>query len=431
MKVLKNKRKNNTVSIEVEESHDSLNSGLEVAYRRLVKKANVKGFRKGKVPRNVFEKTYGKEVLIQEAIMDVVNDAYRSAITELELQVIDYPKNLKVEEYKENQPIKFSCDIEVMPELKLGKYKGLKVDKEDPTVKDADIQDQIDRLRENFAEYKPVEREAKDGDIVRCDIEAKIDDQPLEKWTRQNAGMKIGQKAYGSDFDTEIVGLKTNDSKTFTSAFGDDFNDSEIAGKKVTFNVTLKEIREKTLPPVDDEFIKKVSQDHTTVEDYKNALKADLSKQKERESEDKLRVDLMEKIIEDVKVDVQDVLIEREIDNMLQDFERSLAQSGLNLDRYSEITAKTKDGLRNDFREDALKRIKSELSIEAIAEKEKIAATDDDVKAEIKSWNLPKVQTDEEIDTYLKKINPEQMKTMLKTKKTMEFIIENAKITKK
>ena len=197
MKVLKSKRNGNTINLEIEASHDELESKFDGAFKKVSKKASLPGFRKGKIPRKIFEKNFGKEVIVQEAIYDVINDTYKSAIDELKLKVIDYPKDVDVDEYKENKAIKFRCDVDVEPELKLKKYKGLKVTVDLKKADDDTLKGEIDTLVGMHATYESVDREAGDDDIVRFNAKATIDGDHLIYGIRDNQATRIGTANYG------------------------------------------------------------------------------------------------------------------------------------------------------------------------------------------------------------------------------------------
>ena len=367
-------------------------------------------------------------MIVQEATIDAVNEAYRNAINEIDLAVIDQPTNLDIKEYKENEPLTFTCDVEVKPEVKLGKYKGLKVEKKSDELDEKLVKDQINRMLENYAEYSETDREVKEEDVIRLDIKSVIDGKEFEQWTRENSGVKLGLGTYGEEFDKEVIGLKKEEEKTFTVTLPEDFNNKEAAGKTVEFTVKLREVREKKLPELTDDFVKNSLKQYETVTEFETAIRDQLSEQIKKESQTKLHDDLVMGAVENAKLEIQDVLVEREIDQSIREFEMNLRQSGMNIDSYLKMTGKAKDSMRDDFKESAEKRVKAELVLEAISETEKIEVTEDDLKNEIKEWKIPNVSSDEEIDKYLNSINIESMKSMVKSKKTIHFLEENAKI---
>jgi trigger factor len=428
MKILKSKRKNDIYTLKIEENHDAMESSLDKAFKKLSKSAKIPGFRKGKLTRNIFEKHYGKEMLVQEAIMDVINNAYLDAIKELDLDIIDYPKNIDIGEYKENEPITFSCEVDVKPEIKLGKYKGLKTKKDKKNIGEEEVAAQIDRMRENYAKYENADRPTQVEDFIRCDIIAKIGDNEIASITKKNVGLKIGTELYGKEFDENVQNMKINDKKEFEVTYPEDYHNKEVAGKAVSFSVMLIELREKTLPELTDEFVSKISQ-HKTATELQSELQKELENNAEKEAEEKIKSDLIEKAIENSKTVIQPVLIEREIDQSMKSFEAQLKQSGLSVDRYKEFSKKSDSDLRADFAKNAEKTVKTELILEAIAVKEKIEVTETDLIEEIKNWKIPNVNSDEEIKKELDRINKKGLELILKRKKALDLIMSNAKIS--
>lgn len=432
MKIVKSKRVKDTFHLEIESSYEDILAATDKAFKKVVKNAKVQGFRKGKVPRDVFEKNYGTDVLIREATMDVVNDAYTSAIKELDLAVVDYPKNLDIGEVKENEPLRFSCDVDIKPEVKLGKYKGLKAEKDSVDVNPEEIEKQISQFQEHFADYKTVE----DGivekdDIVSFAMKASIDGEPFPDFTQEKAGIRVGYGSYGDAFDEQVKGLSAGAEKSFDVQYDESFDVKAVAGKTVHYDLSVLEIKKKVLPELTDEFVETNVREFKTVDEFRKAIEDDLSKNRVSQSDEKLRSDLIDKVLEDSKMELHDVMVEREIDRRLKEFEQTLQRSKSNIKQYLKLTNKTMDALRDDFREQSAKSVKIELVLEAIAEKEKFTFSEEDLKAEIKSWNVEKLATDEDVEAYLKSVDHENLKSMLKTRKAVDFLVDHAKISTK
>ena len=237
MKVLKSTRDKNTYTLEIEETQENFLKIVNKTFKRIVKEVKVPGFRKGKVSRAIFDKYYGKDYLVQEAMGDAINAAYSEAIAELDLKVIDYPKDINIETYDETKPIKFTCTVDVKPEIKLKKYKGIKVKKQSVEVEESVVQERIAQLSERYAEYNLTEDKAKKEDIVRCDVTATIDKRVYEHWSRNNFGVKLGLATFGEAFDTNVIGMKAGKEKTFKATFEDDFSNKDVSGKTVSFSV--------------------------------------------------------------------------------------------------------------------------------------------------------------------------------------------------
>ncbi len=427
MKVVKSKRNGNTMSLEIEATHEELEAKFDGAFKKVSKKASLPGFRKGKIPRKIFEREFGKGSIIQEAIYDVVNDSYKSAIDELELKVVDYPKNVDIEDYKENKPVKFSCEVDVEPEIKLKKYKGLKVEfKEKKAEKDA-LQKEMDILIGMHATYESVESEAKDNDIVRFDATAKIDNEPFELWSRENQATRLGVHNYGEPFDAQLVGLQKGDKKTFSVSYENDFKTADVQGKTVDFDIEIKEVRERILPEVNDELVKKIDKDCSSVDAWKEKLQQELDGRFDNENKQQKEQVVFDALIAENPVEIPNGMIDQEVNMSLMQFEYSIRQQGMDLKQYMQITNKTEEDLRNDLKGSSQKRIHLRKLIESIIDKEKIEVSDDDILAEIQSWNDEKIKTIADVESS-KSHDLTTLKNNLLDQKVRGFIIDSAKI---
>lgn len=428
MKILKSNRTGNVVSLELEIPQSVIQTQMDVAFLKMVKSAKVPGYRQGKIPRNVFEKYYGPELLIKEGVIEAVNQCYAQAVKEQNLVTVDFPKNIQIPEYKADQNLIVTMDVDVSPEVKLGKYKGLKATKTLDVVDDTKVDQYIDQLRERYARYDAQnEKAVQEHDAVRCDIEAQLNGETLKSLTHQNQAIIIGGGTFGKDFDTAIVGMKVSESKSFTVTFDPEFRMADVAGKTVDFTVKIVDIRIKVLPELTDEFVQKLAPNKTAAE-FKTQIKEQLEAQAKKTCDDNLKQSLIEQVTDASEVEVQQVLIEREIDRSLQQFEQQLQRSGLNLARYKELIKKEDAAIRADFAEGAAKRVKQDLVLDAIAEKEQIKAEETDLIAEIKGWKAPDLTTDEEIKAFIQKETSDGFVYFVKQKKTIDFLIANAKI---
>ena len=366
-------------------------------------------------------------MIIQEAIYDVVNDTYKSAIEELKLKVIDYPKNVDIDEYKENKPIKFRCDVEVEPEVKLKKYKGLKVSFEEKKAEKDALQKEMDILIGMHATYESVDREAKDEDIVRFNAKASIEGEPFELWSRDNQATRLGVNNYGEKFDEELKGLQKGDKKTFSVAYADDFKTADVQGKTVDFDVEVAEVRERILPELTDELAKKIDKDCNTADEWKTKLQNELDARFENENKQQKEQVVFDALIEENPLEIPEPMVEQEVNMSLMQFEYSIRQQGMDLNQYMQITNKTEADLRTDLKETSIKRIQLRKLIEAIVEKEKIEVSDADLEKEITSWNHETVKTIEDVNNS-KSHDLETLKNNLLDQKVRDFIIDSAKI---
>lgn len=430
MKILKNSKEKNIITLEVEEDFSSVSNAMDKAFKNLSKDVKIPGFRKGKVPRNIFEKYYGKDQILQNASSDVMNDLYPVIITETKIEPIDYPTNVEIVSIEEDKPFVFSLSIPVKPEIKLGKYKGIKIQKVDDSVSDEDIQKEIDTIRDKYAEFVEVTgRESKDEDFVSYDIKAVSGEEEIYQWTKEDSGTKIGTAMISEEFDKEITGIKIGDSKTFKLSFDDDYRMDFAKGKEVEFTVTMKEIREKKLPELDNELAKKVS-DFETAEELKSDIKQKMEDFRKKDAQGKMREELMLQIIEKSEADIPEVMINREIDAMLKQFDYSLRNSGLNLEGYVKFSGKTMEDIKADYKDPAEKKVKSDLAIEKISQTEKIEVTNEDILEEAKKA-AEQMKTDpQEFAETLSDDYKEYIKSYLSYEKTMQFLLDSAKISK-
>lgn len=427
--VIKNKKTGYTHALVIEASNEEIEAGLNEAFKRLVKTAKVAGFRQGKVPRKVFEQNYGKEIISQEGIPTIINDAYAAAVQELDLHVVDYPRDVKVDEYKDAEKLQFSCEVDVEPEVKLGKYKGLKATKEPETGSDEDAQKQLNDLLQNYAEYQESEDgKAAEGDILLVNMLTKIGEEAYAAWTRDGVGVNLGSGMFGADFDNELAGAKKDQKLTFSIDFEEAFATKEVAGKTVNFEVEVKEVRKKQLPELTDEFVAKLG-DFKTAEELKSKIRENLDAEAKQTSENKLVDALLTQIIEDMKVDIPEGMIKQELDNTLNQFKNQIKQqTGLEFSKYLEIIGKTEDAIKEEWKSDAEKRVKSELAIKAIGEKEKLAPVDADYDAEIKKLGMKEIETYEAFKASQFAGNLPYLESMVKRSKILNFIKESAKI---
>jgi len=427
MKVLNKKQKDNVVSLKLEANETEIQAGMDKAFQKLVVHAKVPGFRKGKVTRPLFEKHYGRGVLIEEAIQKVVEITYSKAIKDLALKVIDHPRNFNIGKFDDGKPLEFSCDVEVMPDVKLGKYKGLKVKKDPAHVDDASITTQTDQLREKFAEYEPVERESQSGDIIRAHIEALIDGEAYAPWTRQNVGLRLGMNHFGEEFDTNLVSQKKGAKLEFEITYAKDFQPPEVAEKTVKFSVQLEEVREKRLPELTDELVARGSE-FKTVTEIQDSLRHRLQTQADSQSKEKLHNDLVNLVIDNSKMNVPNVLIDREVSASQSNFEGSLKQSGSNLDHYLKIVGKSPEDFKTELAKDAERKVKSALVLAAISTKEALGISDDDYETEIASWSDPKYNSLEDLkkDAH---VDLGRVGEAILQKKATTFLVAKAKIS--
>jgi trigger factor len=429
MKVLKSKRTKNTYNLEISASLNTIEIALTKTFKQYVKSAKIPGFRQGKAPRAIFEKHYGKEILLKDGLTEAVNIAYLKALDELTLEVIDYPRNLKINEYKENTPLTFTCEVDVRPEIKVSKYKGVKVEQESKIISEELINAQIKQIQNSATEYAIVDRAVEKEDLLKVNVNATIDETEFSKWTKENVGVGVGSSIFSEKFDENLIGKEKDKEITFNVKYDKDYYLKEVADKKVDFKVLITEVKGKIMPELTDELVAKSSQ-FKTVEELKTNIRSSLESQRNKEIDEKLRKDIIETISEKNPVEVPDSMINAEIEKDKLYYNNSLKKSGSTLDAYLKIIKQTEEDFTTQLKENAKTRLTQELVLDSISKQEKIEATKEDINSEIKILK-PDADTQEKIDKEIQKINISGLKQMIIQRKTFEFLTEHAKITTK
>eukprot|EP01047_Picozoa_sp_COSAG01_P000211 COSAG01_NODE_3_length_63519_cov_1591.007663_29_plen_428_part_00 len=426
MKVKEAKRKENTVSLKVEVSPEEVSNKIQPAFKKIARDKVVPGFRKGKANFESYVKYYGLGDITQEATLAAINDAYLEAIKKEDLDIVDYPQNVEIGEFKEDKPLSFSCNVDVKPIIKLGKYKGLKAKKDLKKVDEKIVDDEVKKLQENAAKYEVVDREIKDADLVTADIEAKEGDTLFEAWSKENTALQVGQGFYGEDLDKALIGLKKDAEKSIEITYPKDFKNPQVAEKKLNFKIKIKEIKEKKLPELTDDFIKANSQ-FKSLPELKDKIEENFTQRFEQEADEALKTTLIDQVLEPIKVSIPEGLMKQEREQELQQYARILQQSGMKLEQYLEATGKSKEDILKDMEPTIEKRVKTELVLEQLAKNEKIEANENDQLEEIKKAN-PKANSDEEAKKILKKLDTDRLNFHIRQMKAIKFLIDNAKI---
>ncbi len=397
----------------------------ERAFRRLVKKAKLPGFRPGKVPRKVFEQASGAETITNEAMEDVVPTVYAKAVREHDLEPVDRPKMELLPE-DGGQPRRIKAVVEVRPEIALADYKGLAVKSETVNVTDEDVDRALKTLARDRATLVPVEREARLGDVVTIDYEGKIDGVAFEGGTASGQQTELSEDRFIPGFASGIAGMKSGETKDVQAAFPEDYQQTDLAGKDAIFTITLHEVKELELPPLDDELAKAVSQNQTLDE-----LKADIRKRLQAAAEARIKREtgneLVERLVASHDFPLPEVLVEREVDGMITDGSGMAARMGMSFDDYLKAVGKSEDDLRKEYRPDAERRVKGTLILEAIAKAENITATPADIQSELQALAR---QYGQPVDRIRQALGNNLLSLMdgIVRNKTVEFLVEHAKV---
>ena len=425
MEIKKNELEGNKVELEVEVGPEKVNEALEQAYKKVVKDIDISGFRKGKVPRKVLEARYGKEVLHKDALDILIPQGYSEAIEETGIEPIDQP-DIKDYNIEEDEPFTFTAEVEVTPDVELGEYKDLDVEKEDAEVTEEEIEAEIDKARNQHSQLVSSDKEVvEEGDFVIIDFEGKKDGEKFPGGSAEEYSLEIGSNTFIPGFEEQLVGAKVGEELEVNVTFPEDYNAKDLAGEEVVFDVEVKEIKEKQLPELDDEFAKEVS-DYETFEEYKESVQERLQKNKEERTEREYENKLIETASENAEVDVPDKMVEEELDKMYQNFAQSVSQQGMEVEDYLDYMGTDEEGWREQNLEAAENRTRSNLILEAIAEKEGIEISEEEIEEQIEEIAENNDQDPEQIKAFLQMQGQlDGLKDGLKMQKTIEYLKEN------
>ena len=396
--------------------------GLDQAFKRAVKRVNAPGFRKGKLPRAVFNKMYGEEALYQDAVDFVLPAAYTKAIDELEVSPLAMP-DIDVKEISKEEGVKFEAVVTVKPNVELGEYKNLGLEKDSVEVTDADVEERLDSLLSRQAEWQIKEGESKKGDIVVIDFKGFIGDEAFEGGEAKGYELELGSGSFIPGFEEQLEGKVAPVDTVVNVTFPENYQVADLAGKEAKFEVTVHDVKEKVLPELTDEFVKEFSKEAaSTVAEYKEKLKEEIKLEKENLAEKSYSDKVISTAVENAKVSVPEKLVEQEVNSMFEQFTGNLSRQGLSFDLYEQFTGKGESDLKAEMKSDAENKIKTSFVLGEIAEVEKVEVTDADIDAEVKELATMYNMTEEGIK---ERISVEDLRGELVIQKTVDFLKAN------
>lgn len=396
--------------------------GLDQAFKRAVKRVNAPGFRKGKLPRAVFNKMYGEEALFQDAVDFVLPAAYTKAIDELEVLPLAMP-DIDVKEISKEEGVKFEAVVTVKPNVELGEYKNLGLEKESVEVTDADVEERLDSLLSRQAEWQIKEGESKKGDIVVIDFKGFIGDEAFEGGEAKGYELELGSGSFIPGFEEQLEGKVAPVDTEVNVTFPENYQVADLAGKAAKFEVTVHDVKEKVLPELTDEFVKEFSKEAaSTVAEYKEKLKEEIKLEKENLAEKSYSDKVISTAVENAKVSVPEKLVEQEVNSMFEQFTGNLSRQGLSFDLYEQFTGKGEADLKAEMKSDAENKIKTSFVLGEIAEVEKVEVTEADIDAEVKELATMYNMTEEGIK---QRISVEDLRGELVIQKTVDFLKAN------
>lgn len=418
----------NRVVLQVEVETGELEKGIHQAYKKLVKKVNIPGFRKGKAPRKILENYIGKEYLLSEAADIILPNAYYDAVQENALEPIDQPE-VEVVQLEDGQPFIFKATVDVKPEVKLGEYKGLEVKKKAYEVKEEDVQKFLENLQQRYAKLVNKENgNAEKGDIALIDFEGFIDGEAFPGGKGENYSLEIGSGTFIPGFEDQLIGMAAEEEKEINVTFPEDYHQEDLAGKPATFKVKIKGIKTKELSPIDDEFAKDVSE-FETLEELKNDTRNKLKETAENRSQDEIRTELINKVVESSEVEIPNIMIERRIASFVNDFANRVQQQGLSFEKYLELSGLSLDQLKENYRAQAEKSVKTDLVLEAVAKKENIDVSEEELDKEVEQIAKVYRQDPKAFKAYLASQGTlDSLKQSIILDKAVDLLVEEAKI---
>ncbi len=420
---VENLEEKNTVKLTIEVPAEELEKALQRAYNKQKKSISIPGFRKGKVPRQIVEKMYGPAVFYEDAANDLIPQAYSDAAKESGQDIVSRPV-IDIVQIEKGNPFIFTAQVAVKPEVTLGKYVGVTVTEIDTEVSDEEVDTAINKERENNARLVTVEdRAVEKGDTAVIDYEGTVDGVPFDGGKAENHSLEIGSGQFIPGFEDQLIGKNTGDELDVNVTFPEEYHAKDLAGKDAVFKVKIHEIKTKEIPELDDEFAQDVSE-FDTVDEYKESVKAKLKEQKAANAKRVQQDEALEKVIEDSQMDIPEAMIQTQCDNMINQFAQQMAQSGLSIDQYMQMSGSTIDQLREQIRPDAEKRIKSDLVLDAIAKAENIEVSEEDIDAELAKMAEAYKMEVEQLKSYMGEDEKENMKIDISCERALNIITE-------
>ncbi|RAI82302.1 trigger factor [Macrococcoides goetzii] len=419
------KQEGNEGLLTVTVPEEEVKAGLDKAFAKVVKQVNVPGFRKGKMPRQMFEQRFGVESLFQDALDIILPDAYANAIDEVGINPVDRPE-IDVEQMEKGKELIFTAKVTVEPEVELGDYKGLEVEKFETEVTEEELNEAINADLARKAELVVKEEgEVAEGDVVNLDFDGYVNDEAFEGGKAEGYDLEIGSGQFIPGFEEQLVGTKVGDEKDVNVTFPEEYHAEELAGKEAVFKVKINEVKSKEVPELDDEMAKELDESVDSVDAYKTKYKADLEEQKKLQAENDTKESLVMQAVENAKVDIPEAMINTELDRMMQEFEQRIAQQGLNLELYFQFSGQTEEQLKESMKADAEQRVKTNLTLAAIANAENIEVSDADVDAELSKMSEQFGMSVEDIKAALG--NGAILKDDLRIQKAIDVLVSESK----
>ena len=420
------KLEHNMAKLTIEVSAEDVEKALQAAYLKERSRISLPGFRKGKVPRQMIEKMYGPEVFYDEAANHMISEAYGKAYEECELEIVSQPK-VEITQLEKGKPFIFTAEVAVKPEVTLGEYKGLKVDKVSTRVTQKEVDEEIDKERErNARTIEVTDRAVQDKDQVILDFEGFVDGAAFEGGKGEKYPLTIGSGAFIPGFEEQLIGAEIEKEMEVNVKFPEDYHAKDLAGKDAVFKCTVHEIKAKELPELDDEFASDVSEEGETMEEYKAEVRGKLKERKEREGKEKKENQAVEQAVENAEIDLPEPMVDLQARQMADDFARRIMQQGMSIEQYFQFTGLSEEKMMEELKPQAEKRIRTRLVLEAIVAAENIEVSDERLEEELKKMADSYQMEVDKLKEFMGENEKKQMKEDIAVQDAVTLITEAA-----
>ena len=427
MSVQVEKLEKNMAKLTVEVSAEDFKAAIKKAFNKNKNRFAIPGFRKGKAPQAMIEKMYGEGVFYEDAADEAINASYAEAMKESGLDIVSRPE-VTIEKIGKDEPFVYSALVAVKPEVTLGQYKGVEVEKADASVSAEDVEAELKKVQEQNARLLTVEdRGVEDGDQTVIDFEGFVDGKGFEGGKAEDYPLTIGSHSFIDTFEEQLIGKKIGEECEVNVTFPTEYHAADLAGKPATFKVTVKEIKVKELPELNDEFASEVSE-FDTLDEYKKDVEKKLAEKKEIEANSKNEDAVVAKVVENASMEIPEKMIDAQAENMVQDMARRMQSQGLSLDMYLKYTGMTVEQMKEQARPDAEKRIRTRLVLEAVAKAENIQISDEKVDEEVAKMAEAYKMEVEKLKSYMSESDVKQMKEDLAVQQAVDLLVAEAKL---
>lgn len=420
------KKEGNEGVLSVTVPAEKVDKAIDQAFKKVVKQINVPGFRKGKVPRQIFEQRFGVEALYQDAVDILLPEAYGEAIDETGIKPVDQPE-INVTLIEKGEDMTFEANVVVEPEVELGDYKGLEIEKQDTELTEEEVQESIDHQLGHLAEMVVKEDGAvENGDTVNIDFDGYVDGEQFEGGQAEGYDLEIGSGSFIPGFEEQLVGVKAGEEKDVNVTFPEEYHAEELAGKEATFKTKVNEIKYKDVPELNDEIANELDAEANSVDEYKENVRKRLAEQKATDAENTQKEEAINKATNNTTIDVPEAMIKTELDRMVQEFGQRMQQQGLNLETYFQISGQDESQLREQMKDDAEERVKTNLTLTAIADAEEVEVSDADIDKELEKMSEQFNISVEDIKQTLG--NTDIVKNDVRIQKVIDMLVDEAKL---